>query len=382
MKMRFLLPLLVCLTASSAALADLPLLFISAFAPGEKGAIHSFKFDPTNGSLEEIARNTEVSNPFFLAVSKDNRFLYATYSKQFGGKENEHISSYALEGRSGKLRSLNQESSHGRATCYVTVDATGHSVLAANYSSGTVASLFASEDGTLHSATSVFQHEVDPLPAAADTSKQKPKQPNAHCIVVSPDNRFALSADLGADKIFIYKLDAATARLTPNEAQREAKLPAGSGPRHLIFNKAGNRVYVINELNNTVSFFRYDPDTGVLTLNQTISTLPDDFAGNSFCADLKLGADETFLYGTNRGHDSVVIFRVGADGALLREGIEPSLGKGPQNLLVTPEGKWLLCANMAGDNVAVFSIDPSSGKLKSAGTPTPMPRPSCIRMVP
>lgn len=379
--MRFLLPLLVCITASSAALAELPLLFISAFAPGEKGAIHSFKFDPTNGSLEPIARNTEVSNPFFLAVSNDNRFLYSTTSKQFGGKENEHVSSYALEGRSGKLRSLNQESSHGRATCYVTVDVTGHSVLAANYSSGTVASLFVSDDGTLRSATSVFQHEVDALPAAEDPSKQKPKQPNAHCIVVSPDNRFALSADLGADKIFIYKLDPATARLTPNEAQREARLPAGSGPRHLIFNNSGKRVYVINELNNTVSFFRYDPDTGVLTLHQNISTLPDDFAGKSFCADLKLSADEKFLYGTNRGHDSVVIYRVGPDGSLQREGIEPSLGKGPQNLLVTPDGKWLLCANMAGDNVAVFSIDPSNGRLKSAGPPTPMPRPSCIRMV-
>ncbi len=146
-------------------------------------------------------------------------------------------------------------------------------------------------------------------------------------------------------------------------------LPAGSGPRHLIFGKGGNRVYVINELKNTVTLFDYAQQSGVLTERQTISTLPENFDGISYTADLKMTPDGRFLYGTNRGHDSIAIFKLADDGQLSLVRIEPSLGKGPQNLLITPDGRWLMCANMPGNNVAIFSIDTNSGALKSTGDP-------------
>src|SRR5262249_29248295 len=146
-----------------------------------------------------------------------------------------------------------------------------------------------------------------------------------------------------------------------------AKSPAGAGPRHLTFRPSGKHVYVINELLNSVTVFAYDSATGTLTEKQTISTLPDDFKGTSHCADVKVTPDGRYLYGTNRGHDSIAAYKVGEDGRLSLIAIEPSLGKGPQNLAITPDGQWLLCANMPGNNVAVFGIDPKTGRLKSAG---------------
>jgi 6-phosphogluconolactonase len=150
----------------------------------------------------------------------------------------------------------------------------------------------------------------------------------------------------------------------------------------LTFHPDGKHLYVINELGNSVTLFDYDPGTGILIEKQTISTLPKAFAGKSYCADLKVTPNGRFLYGTNRGHDSIAGYRIGEGGRLTRIGIEPSLGAGPQNLAITPDGKLLLCANMPGNNLAVFRIDPETGALKSAGPPHAMPSPSCIRLMP
>jgi 6-phosphogluconolactonase len=210
---------------------------------------------------------------------------------------------------------------------------------------------------------------------------QRQKEPHAHCIVVSPDNKYAFAADLGTDQILCYKLDPATATLTPNEPAF-AKAPAGAGPRHLTFHPNGKRVYVINELLNSVTAFDYDRASGKLTEKQTIPTLPTDFKGTSHCADLKITPNGKFLYGTNRGHDSIAAYGIGDDGKLTLVAIEPSLGKGPQNLAITADGSWLLCANMPGNTVAVFRIDPKTGRLTSAGDPIKQTSPSCIMLLP
>jgi 6-phosphogluconolactonase len=353
-----------------------PIIFVSAFATGDKAGIHAFTFDITSGALKPLHRTTDVQNPFFLAISRDHRFMYAIDAKKFGGDEDEFVAAYAIEGRTGRLKRLNQQSSRGTASCYLDVDATGKTVLVANYSSGSVASLPVGMDGLLGEAASFVQH------SGSSADPQRQKGPNAHSIVISPDNRFALAADLGIDKILIYRLEAATAKLTPNEAQPFAPLPPGSGPRHLTFHPSGKRVYVINELKNTVTFFDYAADSGSLTERQTISTLPADFSGKSFTADLKITPDGKFLYGTNRGHDSIAMYRIADDGRLTMLGIEPSLGKGPQNLLITPDGRWLLCANMPGNAVVVFKIDPQTGGIKAEGEPYSMPMPSCIQLLP
>lgn len=359
--------------AASLRAAD-PLVFVSSFAGGEKAAICAYRLDVQSGRLELLERTTEVQNPFFLALSPGGKFLYSIDARQFGGKEEEQVAAFALAGRTGKLKLLNRQSSRGTASCYLDVDNTGQALVVANYSSGSVASLPIKADGSLGEAASFVQHE------GSSVNPMRQKEPHAHSIVVSPDNKFAFAADLGLDKLLCYRLDAARGKIAPNNPPF-AKTPPGAGPRHLTFDPSGRHVYVINELSNSVTVFDYSADSGSLSELQTISTLPADFTGKSYCADLKITPNGRFLYGTNRGHDSIAAYRIGDDGRLTLLAIEPSLGKGPQNLAITPGGELLLCANMPGNSVAVFRID-SSGGLKSVGAPVSQPSPSCIMLLP
>jgi 6-phosphogluconolactonase len=371
----FALATLAMIAAPRPAAAADPLVFVTAFAPGERGGIHAYGFCTEDGRFKPLRRTAGAENPFFLALSPDRKYLYATHAKQFGGKENEQVAAYAVVGRTGELKLLNRQSAEGTAACYVDVDKTGKAVLVANYGSGTVAALPIKADGSLGEPASFIQHR------GSSVNPQRQKEPHAHCIVVSPDNRYAFGADLGTDHIFCYKLEPAVSKLTPNNPPF-ARSPAGAGPRHLTFHPNGKRAYAINELLNSVTVFDYDADSGTLSEKQTISTLPDGFQGTSYCADVKVTPDGRYLYGTNRGHDSIAAYKIGADGRLSLIAIQPSLGKGPQNLAITPDGPWLLCANMPGNNVAAFRIDPKTGRLTSAGEPVKQPSPSCIMLLP
>ncbi len=375
MRKLFSLVVTIMLSAALPSNATDPMVFISAFTGGEKGAIHAFRLNTGSGKLTPVHRTTDVENPFFMAISRDGRFLYSIHAKQFGGKEDEDVAAYRIDGRSGKLKLLNRQTARGTASCYLEVDPTGSTVLVANYSTGSVGSFPVEKNGALGKMVSFMQHSG----SGADPRRQK--GPNAHSIIVSPDNRFAFAADLGIDKIMSYRLDPGTAKLKSNQPPF-VKTPAGAGPRHLTFHPNGKHLYAINELSNSVTMYDYDSAKGTLTLQQTLSTLPKDYEGRSYCADLKITPDGRHLFGTNRGHDSIARYRIGEDGRLKLLGIEPSLGKGPQNLAITPDGGWLLCANMPGDNVAVFRIDGKTGTLKSVGEPVAMPRPSCIKLLP
>jgi len=372
----FTLILGVLLIMPATSRADDPLIFVSAFAAGDEGAIHAFRFDSKAGTLTPQHQTTDVEHPFFLVISPDGRFLYSIDTDKFGGTEDEFVAAYSIKGRSGKLARLNRQSAKGSASCYLDIDATGKTVVLANYSTGSVAALPVRKDGTLGKATSFVQHE------GSSINPKRQKAPYAHSIEVSPDNRFALAADLGIDKVMIYQLDAAKAKLTAGNAQAFVTVDPGSGPRHLTFHPDGKSVYLINELNNTVTYFKYASESGELASQQTISTLPADFDGVSHCADLKITPNGKFLYGTNRGHDSVAIYEIGDDGRLTLVKIEPSLGKGPQNLFITPDGKWLLCANMPGNNLIVFKIDSKTGLITAHGDPISIKMPSCIRWLP
>jgi 6-phosphogluconolactonase len=354
------------------AVAGDPLVFISAFAPGEEGAIHAFRLDAKAAQLKLIQKTTDVENPFFLAISPDRKFLYSIHAAgQFGGKSNEQVAAYQVVGDTGRLKLLNRQSTRGTAACYLDVDATGKTVLVANYSTGSVASYPVRENGALGEAATFIHH------AGSSVDKSRQEGPHAHSIIVSPDNRFVYAADLGLDQVLGYRLDSGSATLAPNR-QPFVRTPPGAGPRHLTFHPNGRHLYAINELDNSVTLFDYDSATGMIIERQTISTLPKDFEGTSYCADVKITPNGRFLYGTNRGHDSVAAYRIDDDGRLALLEIEPSLGKGPQNLAITPDGTLLLCANLPGKNVVLFRIDEKTGAITPAGQPVSTPSPSCI----
>ncbi len=352
------------------------LVLISAFAPGEAGAIHAYRLDSCSTKLESIGKQSEVENPFFLALSPDYRFLYSIHEPgTFGGSDAGQVSAFAFDRSSGESTLLNRQSSKGPGSCYLDVDSTGKVLVVANYTGGSVASLPINDDGSLGEAASFVQHEG----SSVDQSRQQ--EPRAHSIVIDPTNSYAIAADLGLDKILIYRLDSVAATLTRSEQPFARTLP-GAGPRHFTFHPGGDYAYCINESHNSVTVFRYDSQRGWLIELQTLSTLPDDFEGISHCADLKITPDGRFLYGTNRGHDSITIFSIDQErGLLTRIDIVPSLGGGPQNLAITPDGSLLIVANMVGNNVVTFQLDRQTGKLAATGEPVDMTSPSCIMLV-
>lgn len=348
------------------------LFFVSSFVSGKEANIYTFQLNSENGTLKQVATTPGAENPFFLALSPDKKFLYSIHAKSFGGKDAEEVAAFAvLDG--GKLKLINRQSSRGTASCYLDVDKTGKTVVVANYSSGSVASLPV-KDGALVEAASFYQH------SGSSVNPARQKEPHAHCIVVSPDNQYVFAADLGLDQILSYKIDTKIGKISPHNPPF-TKTPPGAGPRHLTFHPNGKRMYVINELLNSVTMFDYDSNKGSLEEKQTIPTLPGDFKGVSHCSDLKITPDGKFLYGTNRGHDSIAAYSIESDGKLKLLGIEPSLGKGPQNLAITKDGKFLICANMPGKNIVVFRIDEKTGLLKAVGEPTSIPSPSCIMLL-
>lgn len=354
---------------------DEPTVLVSSFTSAPDGGILSFQLDTTTATLTPGPRSPAIPNPFFFALTPDRQRLYSIHAETFGGTAPESTAAFELHSSPVLLKPLNRETTRGTASCFVEVDRTGQCVLVANYSSGDVISYRLESDGRLSAPVSFIRY------AGRSVNTARQNEPHAHCIVISPDNRFAYAADLGTDKVMCCELDSATARLTPAR-QPFVRLPPGSGPRHLVFHPRQPWMYVINELLNTVTVFDWNADSGMLIERGTEPTLPADFTGESWCADLKITPDGRFLYGTNRGHDSLAMFRIDDDGTLKRIGIIPSGGRGPQNLAITADGRLLLCANMPGNSLAVFRIQPETGMLELAGPPLSVKMPSCIRILP
>ena len=363
-------------------MAEQSMVFITSFAPGEAGAITAFNLDTATGALEPLARNAEVENPFFIALTPDRKHLYATHLPGDFESESGYIAAFEIVGNAGELRKINEQPAQGTTTCYVDVDPTGKAVVCANYNSGSIGSYPLQADGSLGEMRSFMQHQ-----GASQVNAQRQEAAHAHCAAISPSGRHVFACDLGLDQIIGYALDAESAQLTPLE-QPYVRTLGGGGPRHFTYHPQGAYVYANNELDNSVNVYSYDGDTGLLIERQVISTLPDEFTGLSYTADLKITPDGRYLYCTNRIHDSIAIYRIGADGCLMLVGIQPSLGNFAQNLAITPDGSLLLCANMHaedtggdGANLVIFRIDAASGKLTALGEPVAMARPSCIAIV-
>jgi 6-phosphogluconolactonase len=355
------------------------LVFVTMFAADKAGGIQAFHLDRAAGTLKPAAFTADCPNGFFLTLAPDRRTLYSLTAKKFGDADTEVVLAWRIADRDGRLEPLGRRSAKGPATCYVAADPQGRSLLLAHYSGATVAWLPLGPDGSLTGDPVTVRHEgTGPHPGRQEA-------PHPHAIVLAPAvpnaPQFVYAADLGADAIFAYRLDGATGGLVANEPALVKTRP-GAGPRHLAFHPDGRRLYAINELDNTVAVYDFDAATGRLVERQVVSTLPPDFKGTTSTADLKITPDGRFLYGTNRGHDSIAAYRIGPDGLLALVEIIPSRGRGPQNLEITPDGSLLLCANMPGDNLAVFQIDRETGKLTAVGEPVTVKAPSCIAVVP
>jgi 6-phosphogluconolactonase len=337
--------------------------------------IYPLRLDLSTGALTEAGPPAESVSPSFLALHPSGRFLYAVNETGGSAKEEGGVSAFAIDARTGGLSFLNQQSSRGGAPCHLALDTQGRHVLVANYGGGSVAVLPVQQDGRLDAATTFVQHEGQ----GADPGRQK--RPHAHWVDLDRANRFALVADLGLDQLLIYRFDPAKGGLTPNQPPA-ARLAPAAGPRHATFHPDGRHVYVINELSSTVTAFSYDPAAGTLTELQTLSTLPAGFTGQSFTAEIAIRPDGKFLYGSNRGHDSIAIFAVDpATGKLTAAGHQSTLGKRPRNFAIDPTGAYLLAANQDSDTIAVFRIDKTSGGLTAVGLPVSVPRPVCIVLV-
>jgi len=284
------------------------------------------------------------------------------------------VSAFAIDPKTGDLTLLNQQSSEGAGPCHLVVDRTGRNVLVANYGGGNVAVLPIGEDGRLKPASSIRAHE------GSGPTKGRQETPHAHGIYLDAAERFALSPDLGADRVFVYRFDAAKGTLEPQGA---GALEPGSGPRHVAFHPSGKYLYAINELLSTVTAFTYDAEKGALAAVQTVSALPAGFSGTSWTAEVAVSSDGRFVYGSNRGDDSLAVFRVEAGtGRLTPAGHVPVGGKNPRHFTLDPTGRFSLAGHQGSGTIAVLRLDPKTGMPVLVGSPVKVDKPVCLLPAP
>jgi 6-phosphogluconolactonase len=342
---------------------------------GSRG-IYRASFDSETGKLGRAELAADTEHPSFLALHPNGRYLYAVNeTMEFEGERAGSVSAFALDAAAGTLSELNRVSSGGGAPCHIEVDREGRHVLLANYAGGSVAAIALVEDGRLGKRTAFVQHKG----SSVDAGRQE--APHAHSIRIDPSGKFAVAADLGLDRVLVYRFDGESGALRSNDPPG-ATVEPGSGPRHFSFRNDGRFGYVINELRSTVTAFAWDVEKGLLETVQTISTLPEGFRGTSHTAEVVVSPDGRFVYGSNRGHDSIAVFRCDpASGRLALVEIEPTRGETPRNFALHPGGRWLLAANQGSDTVAVFRVKEEDGALEAHGEPVQVARPVCVRFV-
>jgi 6-phosphogluconolactonase len=351
------------------------LTYIGTYTNGASKGIYVSRFDLAEGKFRPVTLAAKVTNPSFLAIHPSRMLLYAISEMDQPTDPNAGtLSAFAIDPKQGKLTLLNRQLSGNKIGCHLVVDHSGRYVLVASYGGGTVTCLPIESDGSLGEATCLVQHHG----SGAVPGRQA--GPHAHGVTMDSANRFAFVTDLGLDKIMAYRLEA-DGKLTANDPPYFATAP-GAGPRHFVFHPNGQYAYVINEINSTITAMSYDAERGALKELQTVSTLPNAFHGENSTAEIQVHPSGRFLYGSNRGHNSIVIFAIDeATGKLRFVGHEPTRGKMPRNFILDPTGHYLLAANLDSDNIVVFRIDVRTGKLAANGTVLAVPAPSCITML-
>jgi 6-phosphogluconolactonase len=346
------------------------LLYVGTYTASDQSAgVHQLRMDTRTGVLRLVGSVDAGPNPSFVALHPNGRLLYSVNEVEQGA-----VSACAIAGQTGALTRLNQQPSGGSAPCYVSVDKSGRALLVANYDSGSLALLPIQPDGALAAPASVVKH------TGSGPVADRQGQPHAHCIIADPSNRFALAADLGADRVFVYRLDVDGKSLRHSEGG-DAVMRAGAGPRHLAFHPTLPFVFVANELDSTVATLRFDAQRGALTVLETRSTLPAGWTGTNFPADIHVAPSGRTVYVSNRGHNSIAVCSVAESGALSLEQTVSTDGDWPRNFSLDPSGRWLLVANQKSNSIVVFSRDEETGTLTPTTQRLAVTSPVCLRFL-
>jgi 6-phosphogluconolactonase len=370
--------LAVLATGPAAAQAPEKLrVYVGTYTGAKSKGIYLAELEMKTGRLTLQGVAATTPNPSFLALHPNGRFLYAVNElDRFSGAAGGSVSGFAIDASTGMLTLLNQQASKGAWPTHLVVDRQGKNVLAANYGGGSVIVFPIDAEGRLGPATGFVKH------VGKSVNRSRQEAPHAHGIALDAANRFAYVADLGVDKVLIYRFDAAQGTIVPSDPPA-ADVPPGSGPRHFAFHPGGGFGYVINELTSTVTTFRHHPDTGALDPLQTISTLPADYTRTNSTAEIAVHPSGKFLYGSNRGHNSIAIFAIDATtGLLTLVGHESTQGRTPRGFAIDPTGTYLLAGNQESNTVVVFRIDPATGRLAAVAGPTEVPTPVSFEFVP
>jgi 6-phosphogluconolactonase len=348
------------------------LLFIGTQTSQTSKGIYAYSFDATTGELTQTGLAVEADNPTFLALAPNGKTLFAANElNNYEGKKSGAVSSFAVDRKAAKMTKINEVSAGGSGTCHVSLDHTGKCAFAANYGGGSAASFAVDKDGKLSDAVSFFQYE-------GHGPKPQQKGPRGHRVTVSPDNKYLFVNDLGLDVIHVYRLDAATAKLTAQDPP-DWKAEPGSGPRSLMFHPNGKWAYCVNEVGSSVNVLDWDAQKGVFTTKQLISTVPEGHEGPSAPSDIVMDKAGRFAYVANRLDDFMVSFSISpSDGKLTLMERTSCGGKTPRHIALDPTERWLLVANQATDNLSVFARDAKTGKLANDGKSFPLSRPQCI----
>jgi 6-phosphogluconolactonase len=333
--------------------------YVGSFTTAQRKArgdgIHVYRADPATGAWTHVQHVGDLVNPSYLVLSHDQHVLYSVHGDEA------YATAFALDSKTGEAKLLNRAATGGKNGVREAVDPSGKFLVVANYGSGSVAVLPIAPDGTLKD-----QHQLVQLPGEPGPHKVEQVSSHPHDIVFDPSGRFVLVPDKGLDRVFVFSFDAATGKLAPT-AQGSVQSRPSAGPRHLAFHPKLPVVWVLNELDSTMATYRFDAATGALTPRQVQSMLPPDFTGYSTTAEIAVSPDGRFVYGSNRGHDSVTIFSANAEGLLSVVGWQPTQGSGPRFIGLDPAGHFLHAANEQGDNVVTFKVDGSSGRLMPTG---------------
>lgn len=378
--MPFLRRLTLAASAIATARSQTTLFYVGTYTDGADGVksqgIYLFRMDDASGKVTALGLAAETKNPSYLRIHPNRRYLYAANEVgDYKGERSGYLTAFAIDRQSGKLKELNQVSSKGASPCYLSIDKAGTTLLDANYVGGNVIACPIKPDGSLAEATANVQHKG---------SSVSPRQrgPHAHSINISADSRFAVAVDLGLDQLLVYKFDAAKSTLAPNDPPYARTAP-GAGPRHFAFHPSGKFAYAINELQSTITAYAWDAQKGTLAELQTQSNLPKDFdATNNTTAEVIVSPSGKFVYGSNRGHNSIAVYAVDpARGLLIPVEHVSTQGKTPRNFNIHPNGRWLVAANQDSDNIVIFKVDAATGRIRPSGQTLEVGKPVCVKFL-